>query len=130
MNFSKTTSYAITVLHYLAKQNNTRYSAKELNISLQIPWPYLRQLLTSLKKEGFLESSKGRFGGFILSRKPEEISLADIVTAIEGKEIFNTCIMGFTTCPFDKKCAMHDAWAATRANMIDVLKTTNLASFR
>lgn len=130
MNFSKTTSYAITVLNFLAKHQDKRFSAKDLNERFDIPWQYLRQLLTTLSKEGFIVSVQGRNGGFTLSKDPAGISLASIVEATEGMSVFNTCIMGFRECPFDVKCAMHETWEETRDNIIKVLKTTTLDKFR
>ena len=60
MNFSKTTSYAISVLSFMARHQGEMYSAKKLHEILEIPWPYLRQLLTSLSKSGFLKGTRGR----------------------------------------------------------------------
>ena len=130
MNFSKTTSYAITVLNFLAEHENERFSAKALNQLLKIPWQYLRQLLTSLSKEGFINSTRGRSGGFSLAKEPGDIYLADIIEAVEGLQIFNICIMGFRECPFDKKCAMHETWEEAKGSIINVLKTTSLETFR
>ena len=130
MNFSKTTSYAITVLNYLAKHQHERYSAKSLNEILEIPWQYLRQLLTTLSKEGFIISVQGRKGGFSLARKPGDIYLAEIIEAVEGLHIFNTCIMGFKECPFDEKCAMHETWQESKNNIISILRNTSLDTFR
>jgi Rrf2 family protein len=128
MNFSKTTSYAMTILNFMAEHKDERYSAKQLNKELGIPWQYLRHLLTSLSKDGFISSTQGRNGGFKLNKKPSEISLADIVEAVEGLNSFNRCVMGFDECPFDNKCAMHETWEESRDNMIKVLKSTTLDS--
>ena len=130
MNFSKTTSYALTILNYMAEHDKDLFSARALHKTLGIPWQYLRQLLTSLSKDGFIISTQGRTGGFRLSRSPENISLADIVDAVEGLNVMNTCIMGFKECPFDHKCAMHETWIETREGIMGVLKTTSLASLR
>lgn len=130
MNFSKTTSYAITVLNFLGKHSDERYSARALNELFDIPWQYLRRLLTTLSKEGFIDSIQGRNGGFSLAKDPAEISIENIVEATEGMSVFNTCIMGFRECPFDVKCAMHETWEETRASIIKVLRTTTLDKFR
>ena len=130
MNFSKTTSYALTVLNFMAEHDNQIFSAKILHEKLGIPWQYLRQLLTSLSKDGFISSTQGRNGGFRLKRSPEQITLADIVDAVEGLNVMNTCIMGFKECPFDYKCAMHETWEGTRDEILRVLKNTTLASLR
>lgn len=130
MNFSKTTSYAISVLNYMTKDPDTCFSARTLNQILNIPWQYLRQLLNTLSKKGFITSIQGRNGGFVLAKAPDEITLASIVEAIDGLEIFTTCIMGFDVCPFDKKCVMHNTWEEARSGIVNILRTTTLDKFR
>ena len=126
MNFSKTTSYAISVLSFMARHKESKFSAKRLHEELEIPWPYLRQLLTSLSKSGFIFSTQGRKGGFQLKKPPEHIVLAEIIDTVEGLQIFSTCIMGFKDCPFDHTCAMHEVWEDSRASMLKVLNNTSL----
>jgi len=130
MNFSKTTSYSLNVLNYMAEHSDTVCSANFLHEKLDIPHQYLRHLLTSLSKSGFLKGTRGRDGGFLLNKPIKDIYLADIIDSIEGIDVFNTCIMGFKACPFDNKCAMHKTWMETRDRIIDILKTTSLADFR
>ena len=130
MNFSKTTSYALTTLSFLADHAQEKYSAKKLHEILEIPWPYLRQLLTNLSKSGFVKSIQGRNGGFVLMKPTQEITLAQIIDSVEGLEVFGTCIMGFRECPFDHKCAMHETWSETRENILNVLSNTTLAQLK
>jgi len=126
MNFSKTTSYAISVLSFMARHKDSKYSAKKLNELLEIPWPYLRQLLTNLSKSGFIYSTRGRNGGFQLNKPADQIVLAEIIDSVEGLNVFGTCIMGFKKCPFDHTCAMHEVWEDTRYSILNVLNTTTL----
>jgi len=127
LNFSKTTSYALSTLSFLAEHKGDKYSAKKLHEELGIPWPYLRQLLTKLSKSGFIISVQGRNGGFLLQKSAHEITLAEIVDSVEGLNVFGTCIMGFTKCPFDHTCAMHETWMSTRENILSVLRNTTLS---
>ena len=126
MNFSKTTSYAISVLSFLANYKGDKYSAKKLNEILEIPWPYLRQLLTSLSKSGFIFSTQGRNGGFQLNKPADQIVLAEIIDSVEGLNVLDTCIMGFKQCPFNHTCAMHEVWEETRNGILRVLNNTTL----
>jgi len=126
MNFSKTTSYAISVLSFMATREGELYSAKKLNEILEIPWPYLRQLLTSLSKSGFIVSTQGRHGGFKLQKPADHIVLAKIIDSVEGLQVLGTCIMGFEKCPFNHTCAMHEVWEETRASILKVLNNTTL----
>lgn len=130
MNFSKTTSYALSVLSFMAENEDMKYSAKDLNEALDIPWPYLRQLLTRLSKSGFIGSTRGRAGGFQLQKSSDLIMLADIVDAVEGLNKGGTCIMGFENCAFDHSCAMHEVWEETRENIYNVLKNTSLSQIK
>ena len=126
MNFSKTTSYAISVLSYMADHDEEKYTAKQLNEILEIPWPYLRQLLTNLSKNGFIYSTRGRNGGFQLQKPSNQIILAEIIDSVEGLQVLETCIMGFTKCPFNHTCAMHEVWEETRDNILNILNNTTL----
>jgi len=130
MNFSKTTSYALSVLSFMAEHEGEKYSAKNLHEHLKIPWPYLRQLLTSLSKSGFIQSIQGRNGGFFLQKPADKIILAEIIDSVEGLNVLGTCIMGLEKCPFNHTCAMHEVWAETRENILKVLNNTTLAQLK
>jgi len=127
MNFSKTASYALNILSFMATDENTKMSAKYMHKKLEIPYSYLRQVLISLSKSGFICSTKGRGGGYVFNKKMEDIYLADIVDATDGLESFNICILGFRACPFNSKCSMHSVWETTRDSTLKVLKETSLA---
>jgi Rrf2 family protein len=127
MNFAKTTSYSLNVLSYLAKHENIRMSASYLHEKLDIPYSYLRQVLSELSKKGFIDSNRGSRGGFIITRDISTIYLADIVEATEGLDSLNRCIMGFSKCPFNYGCSIHPVWIEMRTNILNVLTKTSLA---
>jgi Rrf2 family protein len=127
MNFSKTASYSINVLSYMATHDEVSMSAAFLHEKLTIPYPYLRQILTNLSKSGFILSIRGRNGGFVFSKPKKDISIADIIDATDGLDSLNQCILGFRTCPFNNQCSMHPVWESTRANILKVLNETSLA---
>jgi len=127
MNFSKTASYSLNILSFMATHEDVSMSAKLLNDKLQIPYPYLRQILMNLSKSGFIHSIRGRNGGYAISKSKEEISIADIIDATDGIDSLSKCILGFRQCPFNDECSMHKVWEKTRNNIIKVLKETSLA---
>jgi Rrf2 family protein len=127
MNFSKTASYSLNVLSYMATHEEECMSATFLHKKLAIPYPYLRQILTNLTKSGFIRSSRGRGGGFAFSKQKEDISLADIIEATDGLSSLNKCILGFKACPFNNECTMHNIWESTRQGIIKILNETSLA---
>lgn len=126
MNFTKTTSYSLNVLSYMAQNDSARMSASYLHNKLQIPYSYLRTILGDLSKDGLVNGTKGRNGGFRLSRNKSAIFLSDIIEATEGLESFNKCLMGFNECPFNYGCFMHPVWIKIRSDILNLLKKTSL----
>jgi Rrf2 family iron-sulfur cluster assembly transcriptional regulator len=111
----------------MAINEDTPMSASNLHNKLSIPYPYLRQILTNLAKNGFINSSRGRGGGFSINKREGDIFLADIIEATDGMDSLNRCILGFRECPFNKECSMHPVWESTRAAIIKILKETSLS---
>jgi Rrf2 family protein len=130
MILSKTTEYALTILGFMATRNEEMYSAEFLHQELNIPRRYLRRLLTDLSKHGFLASTKGRNGGFIFAKDLKEINFASIIEAMEGTDILNRCLLGFSCCLVDKPCVMHEAWMEASDKMKETLSNTSLADLR
>jgi len=130
MILAKTTEYSLAILGFMATRDEASYSAEYLHEQLKIPRRYLRKLLTDLAKHGFLSSIKGRNGGFIFSKDLKEINFAHVIETLEGKELTNRCIMGFTCCMVDKPCLMHDSWTEATEKLRDTLAATNLADLR
>jgi len=128
MNFSKTTSYSLNILSYMANHSDEKMSADYLHSQLDIPYQYLRQILTKLSKNGLINSIRGRRGGFELARDVSTIYIADIIEITEGLEGFNRCVLGFQKCPFENKCAIHDLWDDSRNNIMKILRETSLAN--
>ena len=129
MIFSKTTLYALKILHLMASEKKEVYSGQYLHDQLGIPLQYLRQLLTTLSKNGYIQSRRGRSGGFEFKKDPKEIFIADIIDTVEGLEAFNTCFLNFEECPFNNPCVLHEIWQESREKIIGVLKTTSIENF-
>ena len=127
MNFTKTTSYSLNILSYMAEHDTIRMSASYLHSKLNIPYSYLRTVLGDLSRNNLINGVNGRNGGFRLSRDKSAIFLADIVEVTEGLESFNKCVMGFDECPFNYSCYMHPIWIRMRTEILNVLKQTSLA---
>ena len=126
MNFSKTTEYALRIMSFMALDEKRLYSSNEIFNHLKIPFRYLRKQLNVLSKSGLINSTQGKNGGYRISRKLSEISLLDIVSATGHNPIGNQCFFGFSDCAFEKKCAMHDKWAAVHESINSVLTSTTL----
>jgi Rrf2 family cysteine metabolism transcriptional repressor len=78
--------YGLTAMLELSlRHNQGPIQIKDIAAAHDIPQHYLEQLLVSLKKAGFVESSRGPQGGYVLARKPSEIQVLDILTILDGK---------------------------------------------
>jgi Rrf2 family iron-sulfur cluster assembly transcriptional regulator len=88
MRVSTRGDYAARALLSLALHGTERpTSVKEIAERTHLPQPYLEQILLSVKGAGLVRSKRGVGGGYVLARPPAEITLADIVSAVEGPQL-------------------------------------------
>lgn len=81
--WSQRVQYAIRILIILAAQGNTRVSSREISERYEIPRKYLETILAELRQDGFVQSSRGKAGGYRLAREPSTIRFSEIITALE-----------------------------------------------
>jgi len=129
--FSKKCEYGLQAVLYLsALDSDYICSSEEISSKLLIPREFTSKILQSLTESKIIESRKGKAGGFKLAKKANELKLIDVVIAIDGDEIFNNCVMGFTNCTKDKKCMLHDEWQGILNNAMNMLSRDTLDSFK
>jgi Rrf2 family protein len=127
MILSNTSEYALRIMSYMSKDPKRLYSATEMVGNLNISDKYLRRLMTTLSKAGFIRSIRGRSGGYVFDEKPENITLSQVVDAVEGMEKYRGCIMGFEHCSDENPCVMHGAWRNVQAEFLKTFEDTSLA---
>ena len=87
--FSNSTKYAIrAIVHMLNKGEHKRHTVVDMARELDIPQPYLSKIMQQLSKAEIISSSKGRGGGFYLSKDDLKRPLIDVITCIEGHNVF------------------------------------------
>ena len=129
--FSKKCEYALqAILLMAASGEGCVCPADEISQKLNIPKEFISKILQSLTESGLIESKKGKGGGFLLAKKPSKIKLIDIVEAIDGIDIFNNCVMGFTNCTKDKKCLLHDEWQEIIDKAYNMLNLETIDHFK
>jgi len=129
--FSKKCEYGLQAVLFLAAQGrNSVLSADEIAKKLNIPKEFVSKILQSLTESGIVLSRKGKSGGFALAKDPTRIRLIDIVTAIDGLAMFNTCVLGFPNCNPDNPCPLHVKWGELRTKAYGMLWDENLDAFR
>ena len=116
--------YAARALLSLALHGSDRpTSVKEIAERTHLPQPYLEQILLSVKGAGLVRSKRGVGGGYVLARPPEEITLADIVAAVEGPQI----IMAEHPDHCEGHCILQEVWVGVDNESRRVLERVTLS---
>jgi Rrf2 family protein len=128
MIFSNATEYAIRGLSELAGRGvNGPVMLDELVAGTDLPRDFLAKIFQKLVRAGILKSAKGRGGGFTLAKPQHDVTLIDIVEAIEGPQLLDACVVGLEKCNDTMPCAQHDLYKPIRQRLKDYLRTTTLA---
>ncbi len=129
---SNTCRYGIRAVIYIAsrQEKNSKTGLTQISKDLNLPAPFLAKILQQLARQKILNSLKGPHGGFSLQKKPEKISLFDIVTTIDGDGIFTDCIIHNSKCGGvnnkSKECPVHNDFAEIRKKLIQFFKNTTI----
>lgn len=128
MIYSRSAEYAIRAFVHLAQVPETKFTmVKQIAEQEEIPAHFLAKILQQLARKGLLRSSKGPTGGFSLRLPPEDVSLLNIVEALDGLQEYQRCASGLAECNDDMPCGMHESWKALRSRIIDYLEGTSVA---
>jgi Rrf2 family iron-sulfur cluster assembly transcriptional regulator len=127
MLLSKSCVYGLRASIYLAtKENNDFVPIKKMSETIEISHHFLTKILQQLTAEGLLDSYKGPNGGVRLNKPASEITLMDLVLAIDGQGLFTQCALGLPGCSNINPCPLHDKWIETRDKIVDMLKNSTL----
>ena len=100
-----------------------REIAERQDISLK----YLEQIIPSLKSAGLVNSSRGASGGYFLAKSPEEITIKEIVEALEGPLKLVDCVGDPGLCQVAGQCVTRDLWDEVSVNISKLLESRTLA---
>lgn len=124
---SKSAEYAIRAVHHLAfSPHQGPVTASDLAEWVEAPENFLSKLLHQLQKEGVVESSRGRGGGFSVSREPSGISLAEIIEPFDRELLERHCLLGRPECRDDAPCAAHERWLEVAAEIRRFFRETSV----
>ncbi len=99
----------------------------EIAARQEIPETYLDQLLTTLRKAGFIRSVRGPQGGHALIREPEDLKLSEAMVALEGSLAPSACVDDPGSCSKDGGCIQRDVWVRVRDATRDILESVSIA---
>lgn len=102
---------------------------RELAADLGVPATYLAKVLQGLTRVGLLSTVRGPGGGVRLARPAREISLWEVLTAMEPVGEFENCFLGLKRCNELRPCPLHETWAPLRRQFLRTLQTRSLWDF-
>ena len=115
MIYTKTGEYAIRAILFLARQSEDALVMSSVVAEKEdIPSHYLAKILQRMAKYGYVDSYKGRGGGFKITKLAMDSSILDIVERIEGPVITLKCVTGLKECSDEHPCPLHDEWSELR----------------
>ena len=123
IRLSKLTDYGFVILtRFVSDGANGVHNARDVAAEVHLPLPTVSKLLKTFARAGLLTAHRGVKGGYSLARKPQEITVADIVTALEGPISMTECISGErdTSCMLELMCPMKGKWKSVN----DMLQST------
>jgi len=127
VQFSTSIEYAIHGLVYLAAaKSDSAVLVNDIAAAIRVPESYLRKVLQLLGRGGLVASHRGVKGGFTLARDPKEITLKDVVEAIDGTLPFYACAKTTRKCTIVEACPVSSAFSAARRKMAEALDETSI----
>lgn len=128
MEITRQTDYAIRALIHLAGlPQNSRVSTSTISEAEKIPLPFLTKVISHLVKAGLVVTNRGMGGGVSMARPPDEITLLDIIEAVEGPVLLNRCLLREGVCELEPQCGAHAAWEAIQSHLIADLRSVTLS---
>ncbi len=127
--FSKACEYGIRAIIYIAHQSqqNKRVSLKAIAKAIDSPDAFTAKILQSLASNDIILSSKGPSGGYEISADHQlQVTLYQIVQAIDGDQLFKGCGLGLRLCNEKKPCPIHFKFTSIRQDLIAMLQDTSV----
>ena len=115
------------MIHIATCSSDTPVRGEDIARDAGLPQPFLSKILKTLASKGILHSVRGPGGGFRLARPAGEVTLLDVVEAIDGTSQFDGCALGWKACDDGDPCPLHNSWKQIRSDLKAYLARTTVA---
>jgi len=124
----KTSTYALRAVLYIASTGTDEkfVPIRKISDDLNISFHFLTKIFQILSQHGLMNSYRGPSGGIALAKPANEISLIEIITALEGADFFEGCILALPNCGDEAPCPLHEYWGKMRDQLKDMFEKTSL----
>jgi Rrf2 family protein len=127
LRFTKRADYGLMAIHYIAVHDDLgSVSAKRIAEESNIPPEIMAKILQRLAKKGLIVSQNGPKGGYTLSRRPDDITVGEVIRALEGPIYIVSCLED-TSCKQMERCTLRRPVQRIQAAITNVLDTMSLA---
>jgi Fe-S cluster assembly protein SufB len=128
LKISKLADYATVVMNFLASEPERLYSAPEISKQVHIAVPTVSKVLKKLLAKGNLViSTRGANGGYRLARSAKEITIIEVISAIDGHPAMTECSQHSKVCVQDSVCAVKNNWRLINQVILTLLQSLTLA---
>lgn len=128
LRMTKQADYGIVLMTFCASRPDQRFAAPELAAETRLPAPTVSKILKLLAREGLLDSHRGVKGGYSLARNPEQITVAAMISALDGPIAFTECIEDTPgSCSQESVCHLRGNWQHINQAVRQALENISLA---
>ena len=128
IRMSKLADYGLVLMTQFLRESRAEenLSARQLAAETSLPLPAVSKVLKALSREGLLISHRGAGGGYSLSRRPERISVGEVLSAVEGPIAMTECIDNAGGCSQEALCPVRPNWERINHAVKEVLDAITL----
>jgi FeS assembly SUF system regulator len=127
LRLSKLTDYATVILSFMAKNNQRVYASMEIATVTGIALPTVSKILKTLVNAKVLISTRGAKGGYLLASAPDKITVATIISALEGPIAVTECSISQQGCEQAAGCNISGHWNVINRAIYNALESVTLA---
>lgn len=128
MQITRQADYATrAILHLARADHGERVATSQVAREQKIPPSFLAKIISQLSVAGLLQTARGARGGISLARDPSQITLLEVIEAIDGPIQLNLCVADSGVCTLEENCPLRTVWCEAQNELVEKLKATNFA---
>ncbi len=125
MQITRQADYAVRAVLHLARSGDQRTATSTIAEEQKIPPSFLAKIISQLSIAGLLHTSRGARGGVTLAREAKDITLLEVIEAIDGPIQLNECVGNNGSCSFEGDCPLRPVWCDAQDELVQRLRSTN-----
>jgi Rrf2 family protein len=126
MQITRQADYAMRAVVYLSRLgSDQRAATSQIAEDQHIPPSFLAKIVSQLSVAGLLQTSRGARGGVSLARSADEISLLEVIEAIDGPILLNECVADYGVCTFGESCVLRPVFCDAQTALVSQLGETS-----